>query len=402
MFVSQTDDITSATFDDWRVISLAMYMALLGYSVLVGIPVISTAWVEQLDFTAVQVGRLASADLGGLTLGSVIASLLIARVNRRRLVLLGIALAVVGNTLCLFYVEYENLLLLRIIAGTGSGIYTAIAIATLGATTKPATSFNILLFAFAFTQAAELQLLPQMTMDQICMMFALLYLVSIPFLHILPSTGPATKKPLRNNTEVTGNIAIEQYRLSSTPWMILAAMFVTYICIGAYWTYIELANIEAGLARARIGQVLVWASFMSIVGCLVATVISNRFGMARPLLLALLLMAFAVSLMLGNISYAELFLSLLLFNFLWIFIDVYQMGSMSRFDLSGRFVSLMPAAQGLGQIIGPLMASMILTTKWGYEGVFTMCAGAALLALVIYAMTYASLKRHDPLLADVS
>lgn len=40
-------------FDGWRSILISLYMALVGYGVLVGIPVISTAWVELLGFTEV-------------------------------------------------------------------------------------------------------------------------------------------------------------------------------------------------------------------------------------------------------------------------------------------------------------------------------------------------------------
>ncbi len=42
-------------FDGWRSISIALYMTLVGYAVLVGVPVISTAWVELLGFTEAQV-----------------------------------------------------------------------------------------------------------------------------------------------------------------------------------------------------------------------------------------------------------------------------------------------------------------------------------------------------------
>jgi predicted MFS family arabinose efflux permease len=272
----------------------------------------------------------------------------------------------------------------------------------LGATSKPARSFNILLFAFAFTQAAELQLLPQLRMEQIYTLFMVLYLISIPLLKWVPHHGLSTlnmgSQANKDKLASTSEQPIPRY----TPWMVLAAIFVSYICIGAYWTYIELANIDAGLERGYIGQVLVWASFMSIVGCLVATLISNRFGMAKPLILALLLMACAVSLMLGDISNTELFFSLLLFNFLWIFIDVYQMGSMSIFDPSGRYVSLMPAAQGAGQIAGPIMASFILEKSLGYDSVFAMCALAALCAMVIYGFTYMRLRKHAPVLANAS
>ena len=45
-------------------------MTLVGYSVLVALPAINSAWVDQLGFTEVEVNRVASADLMGLFLGA--------------------------------------------------------------------------------------------------------------------------------------------------------------------------------------------------------------------------------------------------------------------------------------------------------------------------------------------
>jgi hypothetical protein len=50
-------------FDGWRSISLSLYMTLSGYAVLVGVPVISTAWVNLLGFSEVEVGRVAGPNI---------------------------------------------------------------------------------------------------------------------------------------------------------------------------------------------------------------------------------------------------------------------------------------------------------------------------------------------------
>ena len=47
--------------------------------------------------------------------------------------------------------------------------------------------------------------------------------------------------------------------------LVLGAMFFTYVNIGAYWTYIELASIEAGLDNDWVESILVWASLSSFV-----------------------------------------------------------------------------------------------------------------------------------------
>jgi len=61
----------SNIFDGWRSITTALIMALVGYSVMVSVPVLSTAWLNLLGFTEEQVGRVAGADLGGLSAGAI-------------------------------------------------------------------------------------------------------------------------------------------------------------------------------------------------------------------------------------------------------------------------------------------------------------------------------------------
>ncbi len=268
-------------FDNWKSISVALYMTLVGYGVLVGVPVISTAWVELLGFTEEQVGRVAGADLGGLAAGAILVSFVIGKLNRRWLVFLGLAIAVGANALCMFSEDYQTVLWLRFLAGTGSGIYTGVAVATLGGSSKPARAYNMMLFAFAFSQAAEMHFLPMLSMNGIYWAFIVLYLISLPFIRLIPAR-PVKREVFEARIGADGKIApsIPKY----LPWLCLAAIFFTYINIGSYWTYIELASLDAGINEVWIGRLLVWVSFGSFVGCFIATVISNRFGLARPLL----------------------------------------------------------------------------------------------------------------------
>jgi len=86
-------------FDDWRSLSIGVYMALAGYAVMVGLPVISTAWVNHLGFSEVEVGRVAGADLAGLAIGAVICALFVATVDRRYMALAAAAIQGLGSAL---------------------------------------------------------------------------------------------------------------------------------------------------------------------------------------------------------------------------------------------------------------------------------------------------------------
>ncbi|WNC68867.1 MFS transporter [Thalassotalea nanhaiensis] len=377
---------SSNIFDGWRSLSIALFMALVGYSVMVSIPVLSTAWVEMLGFTEEQVGRVAGADLGGFSVGAVLAASFVGRMNRQLLVLIGIIISIASNALCMAYVEYEQVLWLRVAAGFGSGIFTAVAVTSLGGTTKPARAFNLLLFAFAFSQALELYILPKLSMDGIYLFFIGLTVVCLLFIRWVP------KRPL-NDSELAEQEkhedSIEDWHVPKIlPWFCLAAISFTYINIGGYWTYIELAALSDGIADDWIGKLLVLTSFFSIVGCLVATLLSDRFGLFKPLICSLLAMAIIVGMLSSGITDLNIMISLFSFNLLWIFVDVFQTAMVAHMDRSGSLVALVPGAQGFGQIIGPNVAASVLGAELGYDTMFLVSGSMALIAMLIYIGVY--------------
>jgi predicted MFS family arabinose efflux permease len=239
--------------------------------------------------------------------------------------------------------------------------------------------------------------LPLLSMAGIYTTFIVCFLVTIPFIGWIPAHGSA-----KIADTVADDALSAQPIPKFVPWLCLAAMVVTYINIGAYWTYIELAAASDQADAEWVGQVLTWSSFCSLVGCLFATILSNRYGLLRPLLITLTTMAVIVGMLANGITDQNILISVFSFNCLWIFIDVYQMSTIANVDKTGRFAALMPGAQGLGQIIGPNLAASILGLNWGYSGVFMMCAGAAIVAMLLYAFMYLRFRRTIPALAYAS
>ena len=359
-------------------------MTLVGYSVLVALPAINSAWVDQLGFTEVEVNRVASADLMGLFLGASATATLIRKLSRQTLTYLGISLAIVANALCTQYVDYETTLGLRLIAGLGSGIYTAVAVAGLGACTKPREAFNWMLLAFAISQFLELQLIPHLTMNGIYLFFIATYVVTIPFVRIIPTAdfAPVDRPATQAKPQPRTGLA----------WIGIAAIVISYINIGAYWANIELAAEAAGLDGEWAGQVISWSVLLSFVGCFVAMFVLKHFDYEKPILVTFLMMMLAVGLLAVNISAAIFVFSVAMFNFLWIFIDVYQMGGVSVADRSGSAAAFIPGAQGLGQTVGPFAASFMLDFGWGFSGVFILCTVSAAVAFSVYALIYVSAR----------
>ena len=317
----------------------------------------------------------------GLFLGSVAAAFFISKVNRQHLIYAGIVLAIVANWLCINWTGYEQMLWLRCLAGFGSGVYTGVAVAGLGARSKPREAFNIMLLAFAVSQFLELQLIPLLSMDMIYVFFIATYVVTIPFVRWMPTEDLTTPSPAQV-AETT------ESRPSALAWVGIFAIVVAYINIGAYWANIELAAEDAGLDGNWAGQVISWTVLLSFVGCFTAMVTLKRLDYDRPILVTFVLMVLAVGALAVNFTAAVFLLSVALFNFLWIFIDVYQMGGVSVADRSGSAAAFIPGAQGLGQMLGPLAASFLLDFGWGFTSVFVLCAIASAAAFSIYFVIY--------------
>ena len=391
-------------FDDWRSLTMGIYMALVGYAVMVGMPVITTSWVNNLGFSAVEVGRVAGADLGGLAIGAIISAIFVARVDRRYLATGAALFTIAANALCIFYQSYEAMLWLRLAAGIGSGLYTGIAVATIAGHSRPAFAFGLELFAFAGSQGAELKLLPFLSIEGVYIALIVTYVVGLLFISWLPRRPVDKSLDVEIDVEeLSGQHHTEHKHVPAyVPWMVLAAIVFTYINIGAYWTYIELSTVESDASPDWVASMLWMSSLFSVIGCLFAVLLSNRYGLARPLLITLVFQAVIVLMLVFGITNVTVAFSMFAFNFCWIFVDIYQAATIANVDHSGRFPALIPAAQGLGNFLGPNMAASVLAYGFGYNGVFILCASASIAAMLVYLYMYLRLKKTIPSLADAS
>ncbi len=383
-------------FDGWRSIAISLYMALVGYTVMVTVPVLSTALVSLLGFTEEQVGRVWGADLGGLSLGAILTAILVSRVNRRILVLAGVALSIGANALCIFFVEYELMMWLRVAAGVGSGIFTAVAVVTLGGTTKPVRAFNMLLLAFSFSAALQLHILPQLSMNGIFLMFIGTTIVCALFLPWLPTRALNADELMQQERFED---EVEDWHVPRiVPVVCLVAICFTYINIGGYFTYIELAALSDGIAKEWIGPLVTWSAMFALVGCGVALV-CQRFGLFKPLFVSLVAMASIVIMLSGGITNLNVLVSLFSFTAMWTFVDVYQSAMMAHMDRGGSLIALMPSVQGFGQFVGPNVAASLLGAGMGYKVVFIVSGSMALIAMLLYVGVFIYMHRRRSVLA---
>ena len=81
-------------FDKPSAIFAAVVLGFAGTGVAMGMPLLVGSMAESLGFNEQQLGWLASSDMGGLFVGSVLTSLLVTKVNRRHLAAAGLLLVI--------------------------------------------------------------------------------------------------------------------------------------------------------------------------------------------------------------------------------------------------------------------------------------------------------------------
>jgi MFS family permease len=281
----------------------------------------------------------------------------------------------------MFIADYESMMWLRFAAGIGSGIFTGTAVATLGGTTKPVRAFNILLLGFSFSAFTEIHLFGWLSLNGIYWFLIGTAAVCGLFFRWLPSRPlNDEEKQLQHDLEDHS----EDWRVPIfLPILCLTAVCFTYINIGGYFTYIELAALDAGMSREFVVPQLASASFWALAGCLLA-LLCARFGLFRPLFVALLAMAVLVGMLSAGINTTNFTISVFAFMALWTFVDVFQSSMMGYMDRSGSLVALLPSVQGFGQFVGPNIAASVIGAGMGYGTMFVVSGSMALVAMVIY------------------
>jgi predicted MFS family arabinose efflux permease len=394
-------------FDAPKTIAAAVIISIVGNAVFIGMPMLVGAMADSLGFDEQQLGWLASADLSGIFVASIVTSLLLNRVNRRAMAYLGIAIAIVTNYLSTTLNTFEPLVAVRVLSGIGGGICYALGVATLAGSHHTGRNYSILLFALVAVNAIELYSFPVISerwnVDGIFLFFCFAFVLVAGFVRWLPA-GPLTpdaSAKVEVTPETKEDSALDKLP-AWVPWVCLASVSAVYVNVGAFWAFIERAGVDAGLGDDFIANTLAAGTLFTLTGCAVATWVSNRVGQSKPLLSALVIMTFLLVGLAFDINPVSYVIGATLFNFMWLFIDIFQLGTIGNIDHSGRYAALVPAAQGLTQSIAPAFAGYLLVQGTGYAGVMLLCAVGTAIAFVGYRIVYRQLKLRVPEVADAA
>jgi MFS family permease len=142
------------------------------------------------------------------------------------------------------------------------------------------------------------------------------------------------------------------------------------------------------------------SNLFSLTGSVFAYWLSRRWGQHRPQLAAMLVMIAVYLMWATGVSVVGYIIGAFVFFDVWAMVQTYQLGTLSVIDHSGRYVALIPAAQGIGQSAGPFIGGLLLGWQFGFAQMLFAVTLFAVGCLLTYGAVYLRLRRLDLQLAN--
>ncbi len=337
--------------------------------------------VDYMGLSSVQAGFVASAEVTGLMVATVIFAFIGHRLNWRSAYAAGLGIVVCGNLLSLFGAEGTAFTALRAVTGLGAGLATAIGFAALGNTENAPRNYGWAVAAIIGYSGMVLWVLPVLFSWGGYHAFMIAYAIAtalciflVPF---LPSMKSVAEEITKDAAE-TGRFIL--------PAEILAVLSILIFFVGyaAAWTYMALIGQQAGLDEVAVSHTLSVSQFAGVAGALAIVIQSGR---VHDMVQAWVMLAlgaaaiFAFALPQDQI----LFLGLnCLFQFAWNAGQPLLLGIIASRDSTGRLLRFAIPMQYVGLASGPAFAAYQLGLHENYVSV--MIGAGVIAAMTPFAI----------------
>lgn len=380
--------------DSLRCLVAMILLSAIGNGVLVIQPLAVGAMVDTLHFSEKQAGFVVFAELAAFSVGSMVMSGLIHRLNRRYVAWGGIALFALGSILSSVPKDFLPFIIVRTLPGFGCALAIAAFVSTAVMTKVPDKVFGLVnAFSIGYS-AALLMVAPALIISYgltgIYFAMAIGALVCIGVVRWIP------EKPSLERLQAQQAAADRNEGHVPLPMllMVLVAMLLLYTGHGSVWAFQERIGTSLSVEPHTIGRILGFAMTLGIVGSLIAWRAGLIIGRLWPQILSLGVSVFAAILLVHAETATQFTVASALIALSWFYGLPYQMGVLAKLDPKGRanVMGIIMTTGGAG--LGPALAGMMIepgkytTIGWFAATSYTLC-----LCLVLPAVFF--INRHE-------
>jgi len=277
---------------------------------------------------------------------------------------------------------YALMFCCRVVAGLGVGSAFAVSAACLGEQKHPERAFGLALAIQTAFMIPLFVVLPAIVESWgIDGLFFILLFLSL-LVALVVSWLPKRSGKRQQITTPDSKMGPRGIALIATA---LVATFIHFVGAVGFWAYLERIGDAAGHPTSFIGIVLALALTGGLAGGLVAAWLSHRFGFIWPFVVTTVLLVVSLIILVDDVSGPMLIIGAVIFDGMWVIANAYQAALVAKLDTWGRYIVLLPAAQGGGSMFGPALAAMLIPDN-SYLGVNIMAGICFAVSLVLFVV----------------
>jgi MFS transporter, DHA1 family, inner membrane transport protein len=357
----------------WRGLLGAIYGGVVALLVVNALPALVTAIAGGLRWDDRALGLFASADVAGITVGSLLGVPIVRRLRLRTVALAGIVALVAADVACATGTSQALVVSFRFAGGTASGLILTACYAVYSHShpQRNFALFSIGQMTSSFLGVTAIPILSASLGWRSSLYFlAGLTAIAFPLALQLPSHSYAKTPAGAGATGKHSGVAV---------WAAVAGLLAYIIGEGAVWTFMERMGLAAGLSAQNVNLAVSACALAGVLGAVVMLVPSSRMGVVMPLTITALMSIAGVAVMQTS-SPALFTAALCAFAFSWLAFSTVQFAVIAEADTAGTATISMSAAWYAGFAIGPYLAGA-LVDRHGFVPVQVLGIAGVLLAL---------------------
>lgn len=332
----------------------AIYVGVAAATLPAILPVMVGILTDQLGFGLIRAGYVASANLGGVALGSVLGAVATRRWSWAAVIVFGAATMIGANALTMAGSTFLYVAALRFLSGVGEGLVAGICYAAMGQSAQAARALAFYVAGQGIVGAVGMGFIPLVIAHTGWqMLFVLISLLALPVFFLARTIGSLDHRPH----------VINPVKITSVSWLgygAVGCLVTLFVGLSSIWAFLERLGHAKGIDMFHLSLSLSASAIANTVGSLAVGVVAPRIGELRGMVVAFALFALSLA---GSLLWNEwqaYIATAVVFMFSWSLYFPLQFGLLARLDQDGTLAAIMPAVTGLGLTIGPAVGGMAL------------------------------------------
>ncbi len=362
---------------------------------LLSLPALIGVLVDRSPLTEQQAGFAASANFLGGAIIALALAFQMGYLRLRQLAVWALVITALADALSAFTVHnYPLFLLVRFVAGLGSGVVYVATLAAFSRSADPERGYGVFVTLQFIFSGLVLYVLPvysaQLGVAGMFTIIATLDVFALLCCHYVPAEAAAEKQGKAYfGMQLDQNSLAKLFGLSAMAAMLGFGIYEA--AMAAQFSYIERLAVSWGLSSQQIGSALLIQSLVGIPGAFTIIIIGRRFAYLGPLLVGIAVSIVGLLILIHGRGFTAFIAGGCLLGFSWAYCLPFIQSLLASLDRSGSVLAAASFFTTLGSSAGPWLAALLLGDSQ-YLRVLWLAIGLFVLAVLCFLVSDRSKK----------